>query len=127
MCLPVTARDTEQTIFLPQVNAWYLETGVPAFQIPNEPLDEWLCTAVFTPRLVVVTVSAKGSLCLWDSITGQLYSKQELLELGEEVPTCSVLLQKLGRMVAGFNQGSLLMVLVSPLCRDCGMPQGDHW
>ncbi|KAJ6633997.1 hypothetical protein lerEdw1_014204 [Lerista edwardsae] len=93
-----------------EVNAWYLEIGVPAFRIANEPLDEWLCTAVFTPRLVVVTVSARGTLCLWDSISGQLHSKQELLELGEEVPTCSVLLQKLGRMVAGFNQGSLLMI-----------------
>ncbi|XP_066491632.1 NACHT domain- and WD repeat-containing protein 1 [Tiliqua scincoides] len=93
-----------------EVNAWYLETGMPAFQIPVEPLDGWLCTAVFMPRLVVVTVSERGTLCLWDSISGHLYSKQELQGLGEEVPTCSVLLQKLGRMVAGFSQGSLLTI-----------------
>lgn len=73
-------------------------------------MDGWLCSAVFVPRLVVVTVSHRGDLCLWDSLSGQLQSKHQLLALGKEAPTCSVLLQKLGRMVAGFSGGSLLTV-----------------
>lgn len=128
MCLAVTEKEFLKRRFVHlQVNAWYMETGVPAFQILSEPLDEWLCAAVFMPRLVVVTVSEKGTLCLWDSISGHLHSKQELLGLEEEVPTCSMLLQKLGRMIAGFSQGSLLMVFVFPLCREYGLSHGDLW
>ncbi|XP_015742924.1 NACHT domain- and WD repeat-containing protein 1 [Python bivittatus] len=93
-----------------EVSAWHLKTAVPVFQISAEPPDQWLCGTVFAPRLVVVTVSERGVFCLWDSISGQLHSKQELIGLGEETPTCSVLLHTLGRMVAGFSKGSLLMI-----------------
>ncbi|XP_015665402.1 NACHT domain- and WD repeat-containing protein 1 [Protobothrops mucrosquamatus] len=93
-----------------EVSAWHLETAVPIFQICAEPPDQWLCGTVFVPRLVVVTVSERGVFCLWDSISGQLHSKQELIGLEEETPTCSVLLHTLGRMVAGFSKGSLLMI-----------------
>ncbi|XP_039194405.1 NACHT domain- and WD repeat-containing protein 1 isoform X3 [Crotalus tigris] len=93
-----------------EVSAWHLETAVPIFQISAEPPDQWLCGTVFVPRLVVVTVSERGVFCLWDSISGQLHSKQELIGLEEEIPTCSVLLHTLGRMVAGFSKGSLLMI-----------------
>ncbi|XP_063145187.1 NACHT domain- and WD repeat-containing protein 1 [Candoia aspera] len=93
-----------------EVSAWHLETAVPIFQISAESPDQWLCGTVFAPRLVVVTVSKRGVFCLWDSISGQLHSKQELIGLGEETPTCSVLLHTLGRMVAGFSEGSLLMI-----------------
>uniref|UniRef100_A0A8C5RM93 NACHT and WD repeat domain containing 1 n=1 Tax=Laticauda laticaudata TaxID=8630 RepID=A0A8C5RM93_LATLA len=93
-----------------EVSAWHLETAVPVFQISAEPPDQWLCGTAFVPRLVIVTVSERGVFSLWDSISGQLHSKQELIGLGEEIPTCSVLLHTLGRMVAGFSKGSLLMI-----------------
>ncbi|XP_026526591.1 NACHT domain- and WD repeat-containing protein 1 [Notechis scutatus] len=93
-----------------EVSAWHLETAVPVFQISAEPPDQWLCGTVFVPRLVIVTVSERGVFSLWDSISGQLHSKQELIGLGEETPTCSILLHTLGRMVAGFSKGSLLMI-----------------
>uniref|UniRef100_A0A670XS93 NACHT and WD repeat domain containing 1 n=1 Tax=Pseudonaja textilis TaxID=8673 RepID=A0A670XS93_PSETE len=96
-----------------EVSAWHLETAVPVFQISAEPPDQWLCGTVFVPRLVIVTVSERGVFSLWDSISGQLHSKQELIGLGEETPTCTILLHTLGRMVAGFSKGSLLMVLIS--------------
>ncbi|KAM6459064.1 NACHT domain- and WD repeat-containing protein 1, partial [Liasis olivaceus] len=112
-----------------EVSAWHLRTAVPIFQISAEPPDQWLCGTVFAPRLVVVTVSERGVFCLWDSISGQLHSKQELIGLGEETPTCSVLLHTLGRMVAGFSKGSLLMVwclakqgLLTDVLSDTGMP-----
>ncbi|XP_054835571.1 NACHT domain- and WD repeat-containing protein 1 [Eublepharis macularius] len=93
-----------------EVKAWHLETAVPAFQISTESQDGWLLTAVFVPRLVVVTLSEKGALCLWDGGTGQLHSKRMLVGLREEAPTCSVLLTKLGRMMAGFSKGALLTI-----------------
>ncbi|XP_077187495.1 NACHT domain- and WD repeat-containing protein 1 [Paroedura picta] len=93
-----------------EVNAWHLEAAVPAFRISTEALDGWLLTAILVPRLVLVTVSEQGSLCVWHSRTGQLLSKGPLAGLGEEAPTGSVLLPKLGRMVAGFSGGSLLTV-----------------
>ncbi|XP_053149163.1 NACHT domain- and WD repeat-containing protein 1 [Hemicordylus capensis] len=93
-----------------EVKAWSLETGVPAFQIPAEPAGGGLCAAVFVPRLVAMTLSERGTLCLWDSLGGQLHSKQALPGLGEESVACGVLLQERGRMVAGFSQGSLLTI-----------------
>ncbi|XP_060089085.1 NACHT domain- and WD repeat-containing protein 1 [Heteronotia binoei] len=94
-----------------EVSAWHLETAAPAFRIPTEASDEWLLTAVFVPRLVLVTVSEQGALCLWHGGTGQLQARHTLAGLGEgEAPTCSVLLPKLGRMVAGFSGGSLLTI-----------------
>ncbi|XP_032069993.1 NACHT domain- and WD repeat-containing protein 1 [Thamnophis elegans] len=93
-----------------EVSAWHLETAVPIFHISAEPPGQWLCGTVFVPRLVIVTVSERGVFRLWDSISGQLHSEQELRGLGEETPTCNVLLHTLGRMVAGFSKGSLLMI-----------------
>ncbi|XP_070593727.1 NACHT domain- and WD repeat-containing protein 1 [Erythrolamprus reginae] len=93
-----------------EVSAWHLETAVPIFQISAELPGQWLCGTVFVPRLVIVTVSEWGIFSLWDSLSGQLHSKQELTGLGEEIPICSVLLHTLGKMVAGFSKGSLLMI-----------------
>nr|XP_034973052.1 NACHT domain- and WD repeat-containing protein 1 [Zootoca vivipara] len=95
-----------------EVEAWHLGTAAPAFRIPAEPLGGWLCAAVFVPRLVVATVSAGGcSVCLWDSLSGQLLSRQPLGGLREEgAPTCGALLRKMGRMLSGFSGGTLLMV-----------------
>uniref|UniRef100_A0A8C6X5H2 NACHT and WD repeat domain containing 1 n=1 Tax=Naja naja TaxID=35670 RepID=A0A8C6X5H2_NAJNA len=109
-----------------EVNAWHLETAVPTFQISAELPDQWLCGTVFVPRLVIVTVSERGVFSLWDSISGQLHSEQELIGLGEETPTCSILLHTLGRMVAGFSKGSLLMVLVLLLLPYLGRGNMGH-
>uniref|UniRef100_A0A8D0L6V3 NACHT and WD repeat domain containing 1 n=1 Tax=Sphenodon punctatus TaxID=8508 RepID=A0A8D0L6V3_SPHPU len=95
-----------------KVNAWHLDTAALAFQISG---DVWLCTAVFVPRMVVMTVSEGGGLSLWDSSTGELRFKHQLSGLQEEAPMCSVLLQKQGRMVVGFSRGSLSMVLLEKL------------
>ncbi|XP_067417779.1 NACHT domain- and WD repeat-containing protein 1 [Emydura macquarii macquarii] len=93
-----------------KVNVWHLETAEHIFQISAEAPDSWLCTAVFEPRRVVMTVSEGGMLCLWDSSTGELQSKHQLSVLEEETPTCSVLIQKQGKMIAGFTRGSLSMI-----------------
>ncbi|XP_053228848.1 NACHT domain- and WD repeat-containing protein 1 [Podarcis raffonei] len=94
-----------------EVEAWHLGTAAPAFRILAEPPGGWLCAAVFVPRLVVVTVSAGGCVRLWDSLSGQLLSRQQLGGLPEDAaPTCGALLRKMGRMVSGFSGGSLLMV-----------------
>ncbi|CAI5799194.1 domain- and WD repeat-containing 1 [Podarcis lilfordi] len=94
----------------PQVEAWHLGTAAPAFRILAEPPGGWLCAAVFVPRLVVATVSG-GCVRLWDSLSGQFLSKQQLGGLREDAaPTCGALLRKMGRMVSGFSGGSLLMV-----------------
>ncbi|XP_063003441.1 NACHT domain- and WD repeat-containing protein 1 [Elgaria multicarinata webbii] len=93
-----------------EVAAWSLELAAPAFRIPAEPPGGWLCAAVFLPRLAVVTVSERGGLGLWDSLSGELRARRGFPGLGQEAPTCSVLLSKHGRMVAGFSGGSLLAV-----------------
>uniref|UniRef100_A0A8C3XMF2 NACHT and WD repeat domain containing 1 n=1 Tax=Chelydra serpentina TaxID=8475 RepID=A0A8C3XMF2_CHESE len=93
-----------------KVNAWHLETAEHIFQISGEAPDAWLCTEVFEPRQVVMTVSEGGTLSLWDSSTGELQSKHQLSGLQEEAPTCSVLIQKQGKMIVGFSRGSLSMI-----------------
>ncbi|XP_014808284.1 PREDICTED: NACHT domain- and WD repeat-containing protein 1 [Calidris pugnax] len=93
-----------------KVNAWHLETAELIFQISGEASDTWMCSAVFSPRLVIVTVSAGGTLSLWDSNTGQLRSKRQLPGLQEETPTSSVLIQKQGKMIVGFSGGSLSVI-----------------
>ncbi|KAM7134751.1 NACHT domain- and WD repeat-containing protein 1 [Macrochelys suwanniensis] len=87
-----------------KVNAWHLETAEHIFQISGEAPDAWLCTEVFEPRQVVMTVSEGGTLSLWDSSTGELQSKHQLSGLQEEAPTCSVLIQKQGKMILLFLQ-----------------------
>ncbi|XP_053869348.1 NACHT domain- and WD repeat-containing protein 1 [Malaclemys terrapin pileata] len=93
-----------------KVNAWHLETGEHIFQISGEAPDAWLCTEVFEPRQVVMTMSEGGTLSLWDSSTGELQSKRQLSGLQEEAPTCSILIQKQGKMIVGFSRGSLSMI-----------------
>ncbi|KAM9620002.1 LOW QUALITY PROTEIN: NACHT domain- and WD repeat-containing protein 1 [Morphnus guianensis] len=56
------------------VNAWHLETAELIFQISGEASDAWMCSAVFSPRLVIMTVSEGGMLSLWNSNTGELRS-----------------------------------------------------
>lgn len=60
-----------------------------------------------------MTVSEGGVLSLWNSNTGELRSKRQLLGLQEETPTSSVLLQKQGKMIVGFSRGSLSMVPIN--------------
>ncbi|XP_074834083.1 NACHT domain- and WD repeat-containing protein 1 [Carettochelys insculpta] len=93
-----------------KVNAWHLETAEHVFQISGEAPAAWLCMTVFEPRQVVMTVSQGGMLSLWDSSTGELQYKCQLSGLQEEAPTCSVLIQKQGKMIAGFSKGSLSMI-----------------
>ncbi|CAM4701804.1 unnamed protein product [Caretta caretta] len=93
-----------------KVNAWHLETAEHIFQISGEAPDAWLCTEVFEPRQVVLTVSEGGMLSLWDSSTGELQSKHQLSGIQEEAPTCSILIQKQGKMIVGFSRGSLSMI-----------------
>ncbi|XP_047933726.2 NACHT domain- and WD repeat-containing protein 1 isoform X1 [Anser cygnoides] len=93
-----------------KVNAWQLETAELIFQISAEVSGAWICSAVHSPRLVIMTVSEGGVLSLWNSNTGDLRSKRQLLGLQEETPTSSVLLQKQGKMIVGFSRGSLSMI-----------------
>ncbi|XP_025922865.1 NACHT domain- and WD repeat-containing protein 1 isoform X2 [Apteryx rowi] len=90
-----------------KVNAWHLETAELIFRISGEVTDAWMCSAVFSPRLVIMTVSEGGTLSLWNSNTGKLQSKCQLSGLQEEIPTASVLIQKQGKMIVGFSGGSL--------------------
>ncbi|KFV51482.1 NACHT and WD repeat domain-containing protein 1, partial [Gavia stellata] len=93
-----------------KVNAWHLETAELIFQISGEGSDAWMCSAVFSPRLVIMTMSEGGMLSLWNSNTGELRSKCQLSGLQEETPTSSVLIQKQGKMIVGFSGGSLSMI-----------------
>ncbi|KAM6040322.1 NACHT domain- and WD repeat-containing protein 1 [Theristicus caerulescens] len=93
-----------------KVNGWHLETAELIFQISGEASDVWMCSAVLSPRLVIMTVSEGGTLSLWNSNTGELRSKCQLAGLQEETPTSSVLIQKQGKMIVGFSRGSLSMV-----------------
>ncbi|NXA53517.1 NWD1 protein, partial [Nothocercus julius] len=90
-----------------KVNAWHLETAELIFQISGDATDKWKCSAVLSPRLVMMTVSEGGMLSLWNSSTGELQSKQQLAGLQGEMPTASALIQKQGKMVVGFSGGSL--------------------
>ncbi|NXL09736.1 NWD1 protein, partial [Mesembrinibis cayennensis] len=93
-----------------KVNGWHLETAELIFQISGEASDVWMCSAVLSPRLVIMTVSEGGTLSLWNSNTGELRSKCQLAGLQEETPTSSVLIQKQGKMIVGFSRGSLSMI-----------------
>ncbi|NXK54800.1 NWD1 protein, partial [Chauna torquata] len=93
-----------------KVNAWHLETAELIFQISGEVSGAWMCSAVHSPRLVIMTLSKGGTLSLWNSNTGELRSKCQLSGLQEETPTCSVLIQKQGKMIVGFSRGSLSMI-----------------
>jgi len=57
-----------------------------------------------------MTVSEGGTLSLWNSNTGELRSKYQLSGLQEETPTSNVPIQKQGKMIVGFSEGSLCMV-----------------
>ncbi|KAM6331894.1 NACHT domain- and WD repeat-containing protein 1 [Alca torda] len=93
-----------------KVNAWHLETAELIFQISGEASDAWMCSAVFGPQLVIMTVSEGGMLSLWNSNTGERRSRCQLSGLQEETPTSSVLIQKQGKMIVGFSGGSLSVV-----------------
>ncbi|KYO41873.1 NACHT domain- and WD repeat-containing protein 1 isoform D [Alligator mississippiensis] len=93
-----------------KVSGWHLETAELVFQISGDVQDVWLCTAVFVPRLAILTVSEGGIVCLWDRSTGAMQSKHQLSWLQKEAPTCSALIQKQGKMVAGFSKGSLSVI-----------------
>ncbi|NXN26228.1 NWD1 protein, partial [Nycticryphes semicollaris] len=93
-----------------KINAWHLETAELIFQISGEASDAWVCSAVFSPGLVIMTVSEGGTLSLWNSNTGELRSKHQLAGLREETPTSSILIQKQGKMLVGFSGGSLSMI-----------------
>ncbi|NXE55376.1 NWD1 protein, partial [Casuarius casuarius] len=90
-----------------KVSAWHLETAELLFWISGEVTDAWMCSAVFSSRLVIMTVCEGGTLSLWNSNTGKLQSKCQLSGLQEETPTASVLIQKQGKMIVGFSGGSL--------------------
>ncbi|NWY62210.1 NWD1 protein, partial [Chionis minor] len=93
-----------------KVNAWHLETAELIFQISGEASDAWMCSAVFSPGLVIMTVSERGTLSLWHSNTGELRSRCQLSGLQEKTPTSSVPIQKQGKMIVGFSGGSLCMI-----------------
>ncbi|KFV73473.1 NACHT and WD repeat domain-containing protein 1, partial [Struthio camelus australis] len=93
-----------------KVNAWHLETAELIFQISGEATDAWMCSAVCSPRLMIMTMSEGGTLSLWNSITGELQSRCQLLGLQEEISTAGVLIQKQGKMIVGFSGGSLSVI-----------------
>uniref|UniRef100_F6TW45 NACHT and WD repeat domain containing 1 n=1 Tax=Equus caballus TaxID=9796 RepID=F6TW45_HORSE len=93
-----------------KVSAWNLETAELVFRILGDASDPWKCTAALAPQAVLLAVSEAGLVSLWSSATGRLQRKQRLSSIREETPTCGVLVQKQGKMVTGFSQGSLSLV-----------------
>ncbi|XP_010151382.1 PREDICTED: NACHT and WD repeat domain-containing protein 1 [Eurypyga helias] len=88
-----------------KIHAWRLERAELIFQISGEACDAWMCSAVFSPRLVIMTVSEGGTLRLWNSNTGKLRSKCQLPGLQEETPASSVLIQKEREMILADSKG----------------------
>uniref|UniRef100_H2NXZ0 NACHT domain- and WD repeat-containing protein 1 n=1 Tax=Pongo abelii TaxID=9601 RepID=H2NXZ0_PONAB len=93
-----------------KINAWNLETAEPVFHILGDASDPWMCMAVLASQAMLLTVSRDGVVSLWSSATGKLQGKQHMSSIKEETPTCAVSVQKQGKLVTGFSNGSISLV-----------------
>nr|XP_019592586.1 PREDICTED: NACHT domain- and WD repeat-containing protein 1 isoform X2 [Rhinolophus sinicus] len=93
-----------------KVSAWNLETAELVFHILGDTSDPWMFTAVLASWATLLTVSKGGVVTLWSSATGKVQGKQHLSSIKEETPTCGVSVQKPGKVVIGFSEGSVSLV-----------------
>ncbi|KAM6219589.1 NACHT domain- and WD repeat-containing protein 1 [Rhynchocyon petersi] len=93
-----------------KVNAWNLETAELVYRILGDASDAWMCAAVFASQARLLMVSTRGVVSMWNSVTGKLQGKQCLSSVKEETPTCGAAVQKQGKLVAGFSNGSICLV-----------------
>uniref|UniRef100_H0WTF2 NACHT and WD repeat domain containing 1 n=1 Tax=Otolemur garnettii TaxID=30611 RepID=H0WTF2_OTOGA len=93
-----------------KISAWNLETAELVFRILGDTSDPWMCTAMLASQARLVTVSKGGVVSLWSSAMGELHGKQHLSSIKEEIPTCVVAVQKQGKLVTGFSNGSVSLV-----------------
>uniref|UniRef100_A0A8C9IMW6 NACHT domain- and WD repeat-containing protein 1 n=1 Tax=Piliocolobus tephrosceles TaxID=591936 RepID=A0A8C9IMW6_9PRIM len=93
-----------------KINAWNLETAEPVFRILGDASDPWMCMAMLASQATLLTVSRDGVVSLWSSATGKLQGQQHMSSIKEETPTCAVSVQKQGKLVTGFSNGSISLV-----------------
>uniref|UniRef100_A0A2K6P3A8 NACHT domain- and WD repeat-containing protein 1 n=1 Tax=Rhinopithecus roxellana TaxID=61622 RepID=A0A2K6P3A8_RHIRO len=93
-----------------KINAWNLETAEPVFHILGDASDPWMCMAMLASQATLLTVSRDGVVSLWSSATGKLQGQQHMSSIKEETPTCAVSVQKQGKLVTGFSNGSISLV-----------------
>ncbi|XP_074240537.1 NACHT domain- and WD repeat-containing protein 1 isoform X3 [Saimiri boliviensis] len=93
-----------------KINAWNLETAELVFHILGDASDPWMCMAVLDSQATLLTVSRDGVVSLWNSATGKLQGKQHMSSIKEETPTCAVSVQKQGKLITGFSNGSIFLV-----------------
>uniref|UniRef100_A0A2R9AM55 NACHT domain- and WD repeat-containing protein 1 n=1 Tax=Pan paniscus TaxID=9597 RepID=A0A2R9AM55_PANPA len=93
-----------------KINAWNLETAEPVFHILGDASDPWMCMAVLASQATLLAVSRDGVVSLWSSATGKLQGKQHMSSIKEETPTCAISVQKQGKLVTGFSNGSISLV-----------------
>uniref|UniRef100_A0A2K5C512 NACHT domain- and WD repeat-containing protein 1 n=1 Tax=Aotus nancymaae TaxID=37293 RepID=A0A2K5C512_AOTNA len=93
-----------------KINAWNLETAELVFHILGDASDPWMCMAVLDSQATLLTVSRDGVVSLWNSATGKLQGKQHVSSIKEGTPTCAVSVQKQGKLVTGFSNGSISLV-----------------
>ncbi|MBZ3872377.1 NACHT domain- and WD repeat-containing protein 1 [Sciurus carolinensis] len=93
-----------------KINAWNLETAELIFRLLGDASDPWMSTAVLVSQNRLLTVSKGGEVTLWNSATGSLQGKHRLSSVKEETPTCAVSVQKQGKLVTGFSNGSISLV-----------------
>nr|XP_033811856.1 LOW QUALITY PROTEIN: NACHT domain- and WD repeat-containing protein 1 [Geotrypetes seraphini] len=96
-----------------QINVWTLDALEPVFQVSGDAPDLQTCTSVFPPRRVILTVSKGGTLNLYNSTSGELQGRHQLPVLHDEVPVCSTMIPKYGKMVVGFSNGTLSVISAS--------------
>ncbi|XP_064237741.1 NACHT domain- and WD repeat-containing protein 1 isoform X2 [Aotus nancymaae] len=93
-----------------KINAWNLETAELVFHILGDASDPWMCMAVLDSQATLLTVSRDGVVSLWNSATGKLQGKQHMSSIKEGTPTCAVSVQKQGKLITGFSNGSISLV-----------------
>ncbi|XP_012519702.1 PREDICTED: NACHT domain- and WD repeat-containing protein 1 [Propithecus coquereli] len=93
-----------------QINAWNLETAELVFCILGDASDPWMCTAVFASQARLMAVSQGRVVSVWSSATGKPQGKQCLSSIREGSPACAVSVQKQGKLVTGFSNGSISLV-----------------
>ncbi|XP_017735032.1 PREDICTED: NACHT domain- and WD repeat-containing protein 1-like [Rhinopithecus bieti] len=69
-----------------------------------------MCMAMLASQATLLTVSRDGVVSLWSSATGKLQGQQHMSSIKEETPTCAVSVQKQGKLVTGFSNGSISLV-----------------
>ncbi|XP_032124555.1 NACHT domain- and WD repeat-containing protein 1 isoform X3 [Sapajus apella] len=92
-----------------KINAWSLDTAELVFRILGDASDPWMCMAVLDSQSTLLTVSRDGVVSLWNSATGKLQGKQHVSSI-KETPACAVSVQKQGKLVTGFSNGSISLV-----------------